>query len=238
MRNQNTQVPRQTILTLVLLIDESPDSTSAMKILSESGQQFLTVRAPDVSAGKPPVLFVEQKRIEGVDQIKKYVETTKLHSSTDTKLKLTLRALKKLGISVSLDTFDQRLIVQKVVYLLQYFGLPVDWNYSWYLRGPYSTELTKALFETPESSRSSEARGDDSEINRAVTEIRKHFSPAKMSPGDLEAAATVLFIGRSKHAKATPARLVMEVIKSKPNLSKPKVKKYVDMLWLEISSHS
>lgn len=38
--------------------------------------------------------------------------------------------------------FDDRLILQKVVYLLQESGLEMGYRYHWYLRGPYSTGLT------------------------------------------------------------------------------------------------
>lgn len=39
--------------------------------------------------------------------------------------------------------FDQRLIFQKTIYLLQAFGLYIGIPFSWYLHGPYSTILAK-----------------------------------------------------------------------------------------------
>lgn len=43
-------------------------------------------------------------------------------------------------------SFDERLILQKTVYLMQEFGLFIGYNYSWYLRGPYSPSLSKDAY--------------------------------------------------------------------------------------------
>lgn len=57
--------------------------------------------------------------------------------------KLTLDAL---GIPLSLDTFDKRLIVQKAIYLAKAAGQDCGHFFRWYLRGPYSAELTRDVF--------------------------------------------------------------------------------------------
>jgi uncharacterized protein YwgA len=44
------------------------------------------------------------------------------------------------------EDFDSRLILQKTIYLLQAFGLNLGYRYSWYLRGPYSSELAHATY--------------------------------------------------------------------------------------------
>jgi uncharacterized protein YwgA len=43
--------------------------------------------------------------------------------------------------------FDKRLILQKTIYLLQACGLYLGYKFSWYVRGPYSTQLTHDAFE-------------------------------------------------------------------------------------------
>jgi uncharacterized protein YwgA len=40
-----------------------------------------------------------------------------------------------------MDTFKGRLILQKRVYFLQTFGVYLGYNFSWYIYGPYSSEL-------------------------------------------------------------------------------------------------
>ena len=47
----------------------------------------------------------------------------------------------------NMDDFDGRLRLQKTIQLLQSFGIDLGYNYHWYLRGPYCTDLTKDGFE-------------------------------------------------------------------------------------------
>ncbi len=45
------------------------------------------------------------------------------------------------GCEFSMDEFEGRLSLQKVVYLLQAFGVNLGYSFSWYLRGPYCSLL-------------------------------------------------------------------------------------------------
>jgi uncharacterized protein YwgA len=58
-------------------------------------------------------------------------------------LKLTLDAL---GLPPRLDSFADRLILQKAIYLSQVVGVQLGYHYNWYLRGPYSPALTRDAF--------------------------------------------------------------------------------------------
>ena len=51
---------------------------------------------------------------------------------------------KKLGISK--DTFDDRIVCQKKVYLLQCLGTDLGYSYNWYVRGPYSPALANYVY--------------------------------------------------------------------------------------------
>jgi hypothetical protein len=221
--------------TAVLLSDDSPDSIAAAKVLENAAVQFLTVKAPDAKGRNPPALLIRDKWIEGIEGIKEYVESTRQGQSLDRKLGLTLTALRRLGLGTNVDTFEQRLIIQKAVYLLQHFGLPVDWNYFWYIRGPYSTELARAMFGGRTALTQKELDQIAPKVTLAVGALTKYLSPASMTSEDLEAAATILFIGeKSFHARTSPAHLVNEVIRYKPKLAHPTVRKYVRILWPEI----
>ena len=46
----------------------------------------------------------------------------------------------------SMAGFNDRLRLQKTVYLLQAFGIYLGYDFSWYLRGPYCTSLTINAF--------------------------------------------------------------------------------------------
>jgi uncharacterized protein YwgA len=56
---------------------------------------------------------------------------------------------KALGMEPSVDTFSERKKMQKITYLLERFAVDLGFSptFSWYVYGPYSPALTKALFE-------------------------------------------------------------------------------------------
>ena len=53
-------------------------------------------------------------------------------------------------LHVSKGRFDERLICQKKVYLLQSLGTNLGYTYNWYVRGPYSPALTTYVYSNLE----------------------------------------------------------------------------------------
>lgn len=47
----------------------------------------------------------------------------------------------------SLDTINDRILLQKKIFLAQDIGLPLGYGYSWYIHGPYSTDLTAVAYQ-------------------------------------------------------------------------------------------
>lgn len=60
-----------------------------------------------------------------------------------TRLALVLR---EAGVELAVKSFDQRLILQKSIHLLQEGGVQLGYHFRWYLRGPYSPRLTEDVF--------------------------------------------------------------------------------------------
>jgi len=58
-----------------------------------------------------------------------------------------LRRIGNFEASAFLSSFDARLIFQKTIYLMQAFGLYLGFDFSWYLRGPYSPSLAHYGYE-------------------------------------------------------------------------------------------
>lgn len=50
------------------------------------------------------------------------------------------------SLGISKDTFDERLLSQKKVFLLQELGVDMGYSYNWYVRGPYSPDLANYIF--------------------------------------------------------------------------------------------
>jgi len=50
-----------------------------------------------------------------------------------------------------MSTFDNRLQLQKIIYLLQSSGMSLGYGHNWYVKGPYSSPLAHDLFEIEKS---------------------------------------------------------------------------------------
>lgn len=57
-----------------------------------------------------------------------------------------LLVLNELGSKPVLDSFADRLILQKTIYLAQAAGLDLGYYYGWYLRGPYCSDVADDFF--------------------------------------------------------------------------------------------
>ncbi len=74
----------------------------------------------------------------------------------DTKQLVLKRTLEAAGESLEVDTLDDRLRLQKAIYLIQAAGADLGYRYSWYIRGPYSTSLTQDYFAVAELAKNSQ----------------------------------------------------------------------------------
>ena len=50
------------------------------------------------------------------------------------------------ALEVEKDTFDERLLSQKKIFLLENLGVEIGYSYNWYIRGTYSPDLTSYIF--------------------------------------------------------------------------------------------
>jgi len=55
-------------------------------------------------------------------------------------------SMESLGLPFSIKTFEERLVLQKAVYLVQAAGVHLGYYYHWYLHGPYSRSLTQDAY--------------------------------------------------------------------------------------------
>ena len=74
------------------------------------------------------------------------VQVPPLRSMNMGKQKKVIAFFKELGFEFRISRFDDRLIAQKVVCLLDLKGVNLGYPYSIYVRGPYSPNLTEDLF--------------------------------------------------------------------------------------------
>lgn len=103
-----------------------------------------------------------------------------------------LACLKELGMkSPSTDDFENKLIIQKAIYLLQLKGVKTGFGFNLYVRGPYSPALTIQLYAHRQELRALETATKLSEREgEAVQELRELMG---LKPSLLEVAATYAY---------------------------------------------
>ena len=72
-----------------------------------------------------------------------------LRSMTIEKYQKVIAFFKELGFEFDISRFDDRLIAQKLVCLLELKGIDLGYSCSLYVRGPYSPDLTQDLYAFP-----------------------------------------------------------------------------------------
>ena len=81
--------------------------------------------------------------------------------------------VERFGLDFEIAEFDHRIIVQKMICLLELKGLDLGYSYGLYLRGPYSPELTSDLYDR------SDITNDDVELTLSEREAVDHVFVAE-----------------------------------------------------------
>lgn len=93
-------------------------------------------------------------------------------------------------------SFEERLIFQKTIYLLQTFDLSINYNFSWYLRGPYSTGLTRMGYELVKTDQKEIrlVKFVDSAAEKRFQRFQEFIGRIKRNAKELELLASIHFI--------------------------------------------
>ena len=136
-----------------------------------------------------------------------------------------------LGLDFKIKYFQDRLIMQKSVYLAQTAGVNLGYYYHWYLHGPYSPSLTRDEYAiaTDISVGLDESKGwklDDSSSQR-LEEIRGIFTEPERDKlaRKLELLASVHFlIERRQVSKVDTSRITATLKRFNKDFSEEEVK--------------
>jgi len=131
--------------------------------------------------------------------------------------------LKLLGINPKLETFTERKLLQKLVYLLQAFGVDLKFYHNWYLHGPYSPDLTRILYEMTESKSFPQEELNESETAR-ISKLKSFLGEDIHSSDKLELLVSIHYLRERALAIGVPAEEVLRTIKKvKPYFSDKEV---------------
>lgn len=130
-------------------------------------------------------------------------------------MKLTLDGL---GLPFQLETFEDRLILQKAIYLAQAAGVRLGYYFRWYLRGPYCPALTADAYavasEPAQGSAGSGAWHLDDGSAGILARIRPLFEAE--TPGELarqlELLASVHYLLDRRQVPSGDARRAAETL--------------------------
>ena len=93
--------------------------------------------------------------------------------------------LEELGVPSDIDTVDERKRVQKSIYLGQIAGVDLGYHFGWYLKGPYSPELTKDYYELNETLADGDLEYQKKELKGQLKERLHAIQPIINTPCDL-----------------------------------------------------
>ncbi len=124
---------------------------------------------------------------------------------------LLAKSFEAVGIELRTDNFDNRLILQKAVYILQQAGIQLGYRYGWYLRGPYSPELTNDVFSVLKEGEEAEKELKRWRLDNNLSGLLQNLKPLLVVEGEsteeqskrLELIASVLFLLKTNQAKET-----------------------------------
>lgn len=124
---------------------------------------------------------------------------------------LLAKSLEAAQAPLDVSTFNDRLILQKTVYLLQSAGIHIGYRFRWYLRGPYSPDMTAGAFGIVNEGEYGKKELQGWKLDEASVERAVKLRPLLHQPGEeksetvrrLELLASVLFLVKTGQAKAS-----------------------------------
>lgn len=141
--------------------------------------------------------------------------------------KLTLDAL---DVELSVKAFDDRLIIQKAIYLAKAAGHDCGHHFGWYLRGPYSPELARDAFSIAAELAADIDDSQEWQLDADEEARLEHLSgllggkPRKSKARRLELLASVHFlVDRKQVPNADTATLVSTLEKFGKNYSEDEI---------------
>lgn len=147
------------------------------------------------------------------------VQVPPLRSMSMEKHKKVIAFFKELGFEFDISRFDDRLIAQKLVCLLELKGIDLGYSCSLYVRGPYSPDLTQDLFAF---TREFESLETGSRLNakerEAAGELGRIFG---LKPVPLEVGATYGYYAMRQGCD--PAEALRQVKRLKPFYSEAQI---------------
>jgi hypothetical protein len=130
-------------------------------------------------------------------------------------------ALHECSVPLTVTRFENRLLVQKVVYLLQNRGVELGYPYRWYLHGPYSSRVANDLFclarmdeDEAQELKKYTFGGKTKAIIAQIKDLLAPGEPLKERAKRVELLASVLFLVRTGQAGGSEQDRLVEILEA------------------------
>ncbi|RLF94867.1 hypothetical protein DRN50_04715 [Thermococci archaeon] len=141
--------------------------------------------------------------------------------------KISVMINKILGRNLNMGKYSDRLLLQKLVYIMQNLGLDSNYTFSWYIRGPYSPELANAYDEFSLKYPRGEAILGRKE-KEIVEKMKEVFGIELNNSEKMELYASLVYLFKEEKI---PLESLERVIKlRKPWFSSNEIKKGIEIL--------
>ncbi|WP_027581324.1 hypothetical protein [Bradyrhizobium sp. Ai1a-2] len=142
----------------------------------------------------------------------------------DGRLLVLQKVMEALGEDGKISSFDQRKRIQKAIYLGQVAGCDLGYRYSWYVKGPYSTDLTRDYYSLSEAVAGGDTAPENKKLKGDIREKLHNLAclfevpngVALPKPDWMELLASWHYLLKVNRFDQARAREVME--RQKPNL--------------------
>lgn len=135
----------------------------------------------------------------------------------------------EVGVEPDLSTFPKRKQLQKLTYLFQAFGMDLNFNFSWYIHGPYDSSLTKVLYDN-NNKETSERKVPDTFENekQKLNELKIFLGRDIQSSRALELIASLHYIVNNiKNDEQSDQEIVDKLLELKPQFSEGETRFYL-----------
>jgi len=123
-----------------------------------------------------------------------------------------ITCIKEINLKPNISRFNDKLIIQKAIFLLQLKGVDCGANYGLYVRGPYSPSLTNCMYQERNKLESLKTNAKLNSLEeKKIQEFNEIFS--ELTPGVLEIAATYAYFIFKRNETPKEALLKVKEIK-------------------------
>jgi uncharacterized protein YwgA len=132
---------------------------------------------------------------------------------------------------LDVDSFDNRIRLQKLIYILKNYNVKFPYNFTWWKYGPDSPQLADDMFKSDRTISDANTRPYESQILGKIKDAKAILSDSRKA----ELIASFLYLKKSMATKNND-EVVNELLSKKPYFTKNEVSETMRQ-WDRIERH-